>query len=753
MKGAKTILSPSNEFEKIPALASELKAWATMYPKLTDYVNGDCDYKELTVHLSSLKNILDPKSKESQVEYGFSDEDIKYIVDHARDGDFKQEEITEIVQEAREKESVESSYVNNIPRDWKNYQVPVGRDHSEYRINQFGIFRDIETINEETGQRNFSTKDVCRTPFILCGVSKPLYDDNIYYKIRFLNISEEIEEFWASQSTLLSRKELKNKFLSAGLNCPENNILLETIEYISLSIAEFGSKLKKEYSTKQCGWNENKSLFILGDRAISEKGVEPILSSGAGKGFHELEKSGDLKEWVGGVKNLFEYDVVRFKCYDVLTAPLKSILGVESHVTDHYGNTSVGKTFTAQLALSMIGDPDGLTLIAKSSIKGILVTVRDFSDLPLLIDESSDAGEKLAELVYPLTSNKGRVTSTVTKEREGGEEYHTAVMFTGEKPIRDCLPNSGQQYRVNELDDTLPTLDTKDINRVKQVIRDNHGHVIELYLKKIFEMRADGSLQKMYETCFDKLPATTSNIEGRSKAIFACIMTAGWILEEVFLEIGMPVKKAIPIVKYYFTKCITEKPVELEYMRALRVVLDWIHSDYGRFVFFDKADVPSEINDKNKKYGYVDYDFIDIIGSELTKKLRDENFSPTKIKEDWYKQGLTLSNDDGRPGNFRTSHKGYGSFYGVRIHRKIAEDLVGYDVRENEEDIKDKKFSQDEKVRLIFEAIRLLCKRYGEADVFLLRPLLSFQDLDELLQILTQSGKLFQKTQTTYKTF
>jgi uncharacterized protein (DUF927 family) len=742
------------EFDKIPALASEIKAWATMYPKLTDYVNGDCDYKELIVYLSSLKTVIDPKGKESQIEYGFTDEDIKYIVDHARGGDFKQDEITTIVQESREKERVESSYVNNNIRDWKDYDVPVG-DQSLYRINKHGIFRDIETIDEETGRHNFVTKDVCRTPFIICGVSEPLYDDNIYYKIRYASFKEEIKEFWASQSTLLSRKELKTKFLANGINCPENNILLETVEYISRSIAEFGSRLKKEYSTKQCGWNEDKSLFILGDRALSEKGAEPILSSGAGKGFPELEKKGELKEWVNGAKSIFEYDVVRFKCYDILTAPLKSILGVESHVTDHYGNTSVGKTFTSQLALSMVGDPEGLTLIAKSSIKGILVTVRDFSDLPLLIDESSDAGEKLAELVYPLTSNKGRVTSTVTKEREGGEEYHTTVMFTGEKPIRDCLPNSGQQYRVNELDDTLPTLETKDINKVKQVIRENHGHIIELYLKKIFEMRKDGSLQTMYETCFDKLPATTSNIEGRSKAIFACIMTAGWILEEIFLEIGMPVKKAIPIVKYYFNKCIIEKPVELEYIRALRVILDWIHSDYGRFVFFDKGDHPVELNDRNKKYGFVDYDYIDIIGTEFTKKMRDEGFSPSKIKEDLFKQGITVSNDEKRPGNYRTSRKDFGSYYGIRINRTIAEGLIGCDIKEpdgNEDEEKtEKTFSQEDKIRMIFEAIRLLHKRYGEADVFLLRPILNFSDLDDLLNILTRNGKIFQKSQTSYK--
>src|SRR5208283_1681567 len=180
--------------------------------------------------------------------------------------------------------------------------------------------------------------------------------------------------------------------------------------------------------------------------------------------------------------------------YDSMTAPLKAILGVESHCTDHYSNTSCGKTLSSWIALSMIGDAEQLTIGAKSTPKGILVHGRDFSDLPILIDESSDAGDNLADLVYTLTSNKGRVKNTVTGARDGGEEYHTTVMFTGERPIRDCLMNSGQKYRVTELYGTLPDIPTKEINKVKRVIQDHHGHVIELVIKKIFELREAGSL-------------------------------------------------------------------------------------------------------------------------------------------------------------------------------------------------------------------------------------------------------------------
>jgi putative DNA primase/helicase len=109
------------------------------------------------------------------------------------------------------------------------------------------------------------------------------------------------------------------------------------------------------------------------------------------------------------------------------------------------------------------------------------------------------------------------------------------------------------------------------------VIRDHHGHIIELYIKKIFELSETGFLHTMYDECLDSLPENTSNIEGRSKNIFACIMVAGKILESVFKDIGIPNENSVEIVKEYYQKCILDNPVELEYIRALRLILDWVY--------------------------------------------------------------------------------------------------------------------------------------------------------------------------------
>jgi hypothetical protein len=229
-------------------------------------------------------------------------------------------------------------------------------------------------------------------------------------------------------------------------------------------------------------------------------------------------------------------------------------------------------------------------------------------------------------------------------------------------------------------------------------------------------------------------------------------MLAGYILEQVFIEIGMPQKDSNPIVNKYYKKCIQDKPVELEYIRALRVVMDWINSDYKGFARFNTQYDDIVTIEKNKIYGFVDDTFIDVIGTEFSAKMKKEGYSPTKIREDWFKQGITISNDTKRPGTYRSSRKGYGPYAGVRITKSIAGDLVGY----NEVDTKANKeeetiFSQYEKINLIFDTIKLLTRIHNKAELFRMRAILTFPELDELLTILSTTGKIFKVNQTEYK--
>jgi hypothetical protein len=122
--------------------------------------------------------------------------------------------------------------------------------------------------------------------------------------------------------------------------------------------------------------------------------------------------------------------------------------------------------------------------------------------------------------------------------------------------------------------------------------------------------------------------------------------------------------------------CLLDNPVELEYIRALRAILDWVHSEYGRFGEIDPKYDDITTRDRSRRYGYVDRNHIDIIGTEFTKKMKDEGFSPSKIKQEWLDRGIIVSNDNERPGTHRITRDGK-TFVGIRIIRSKAEELIG----------------------------------------------------------------------------
>ena len=139
--------------------------------------------------------------------------------------------------------------------------------------------------------------------------------------------------------------------------------------------------LRKNFLQKETDGTPTNLFLYLGTRGITAKGTQPVLAVADEKGFPELDKKGTVQGWVYGIKSFLEHDttnILRFKMYDAMTAPLKAILGVESHCTDHYSNTSCGKTLSSWIALSMIGDAEQLTIGAKSTQKGILSTWKRF---------------------------------------------------------------------------------------------------------------------------------------------------------------------------------------------------------------------------------------------------------------------------------------------------------------------------------------------------------------------------------------
>lgn len=666
--------------------------------------------------------------------------------DRAKIGLKSKDEIASMISALDKPTSVEiDDNVNNeVMNDWNQYCVP-SLDNGYYTISNDGIVR-VEEKADKDGDVVEKTIEVCRSPFVLCGKSTPIHGNTTFYKIRFATSAGEVSEAWVEHAHLLTKKGITEKLVSLSINCPENNLQRETIDYISRSIAEFGQHFKTEFSSTQCGWSEDKTRFMLGDRVVTEDSVEPMLPVGNPVGFNATKKSGTLEGWVETTRGVIGCDIVRFKAYDAATAPLVYLLGLESHVTDTWGTSSEGKTFSSLIGLSMFGSTannDSLVLSQESTKNGVLVTIRDYSDIPLLFDETTGKEDKLKELVYQVASGLSKTKSTQDGKRCGSESYRTTLFLTGENTLRDSLDNAGQMYRVIELafDKEMPKYDPGYVDSVKKGLNANCGHVADLYVQKLIQKNSDGTLENMLNECLSSLPATESNIDGRSKVLFAGIMVAGKVLEEVFSEIGVSSKDAEEIVNKYYKKCITQNPIELEYIRALRTVLNTVSTEYKNFALCNNKEVVS--NDGSKKFGYVDDDYIDIYGTALTDILKRNGFKPTKIKESWAKLNLIAPKD--KSGNYRFYRFGEQE-PGVRIFRKKAEELLGLKKRS----IKSDPPKLDE-IAVVLETVKFLTKVRGQADLDLINQIVDNIAVESVINDLIHEGRVIQSSENVYK--
>jgi hypothetical protein len=65
--------------------------------------------------------------------------------------------------------------------------------------------------------------------------------------------------------------------------------------------------------------------------------------------------------------------------------------------------------------------------------------------------------------------------------------------------------------------------------------------------------------------------------------------------------------------------------------------------------------------------------------------MKDEGFSPSKIKQEWLDHGIIVSNDKKRPGTHRIIRE-KNNFVGIRIIRSTAEELIGLNYDNIDED-------------------------------------------------------------------
>jgi len=545
--------------------------------------------------------------------------------------------------------------------------------------------------NKEFGTFEHSTKTDIKTETvkdiyqIIC--YQPTWLNNYFIdqitKLHYVELcymhKEEVVTQIVSQKDVLTTAGLKG-LTAAGLNVPESKTRPLT-DYFANYISKSKTLCERPIHSR-FGWVFDDTGFVIGKNKLSSIGItEAYLTKDiALETIDALKPVGSLDGWIESTVGLLQYDNVRFVCYAVATALILKILGGASFVVELVGDTSLGKTITAQLAMSMFGNPQKLKLATSATKVFIERTCTTCSDLPIFLDETSMMqSDILTEISYMVANERSRGRG----KKEGGVEkvatWKTVMLTTGEVPLLSLGSLGGQDVRTVSVYGGVGAHDPKNVEQYKDQMEQNCGQIAPLIINKILENK--DKLKNHYLNIRDNLKeyskSDSTGATGRVVDTYALISLSGFILESVFEDIGIEVKDALSLIEHKFTDKMTHSDGSVS-DRAFMIVSDWIMENRKNFC----DDMEGAAGSRYDLFGNISmehpdneapYDYADIIPQKLNeiidKKLGHPGIS-SRILRDWFESGRIIG-EGGRKNIRATIKSGHKQMRVVRLKLPI----------------------------------------------------------------------------------
>lgn len=546
--------------------------------------------------------------------------------------------------------TVPKTNLNDQIVDWDKYNYPYG-----YGVKDGNLIEKYIVINSKSGDTEEEERVVSYTPFIFCKRTKPEEGKPTYYTIRYQISKQDTRqgEFTASMSDLTDQKTMQRLLTDHGILVAANQKDYVN-HYISLYLNEFGHLLKTEELIEQNGWNEDNTLFVMGNNGITKDGIVKVNSMiTTDKHITPFKQKGKLECWVQGATPILEFPKPRFMFYHGMSSALIKIVKAEQNVIDACGSTSTGKTATLIVVSSTMGNPstkpDGVALEVGDSYNPLLSHAAGLKDMPVIFEEVTTKARREATIKAVYNIANGVEKTRAQKNGALRNDVHSIssnVLISCEQPISNEIQNAGGRQRVKD----LPNLIEKSIencemiDRSKKILDENYGFFYPMLVQKI--MSDIDRVKELNDYALTKISANMSSLSkddiatvGRSKFIFASKLVAGYLCEEIFAEIGIPAKtkeETEKLVNDMFKECVLNNPVELDYLRALKEIQSWRATSPSEF--YIKG---SELTSNFKNFsGEVDGNNLKIDEKKLTAKLNAIGLS-TNVYADFFERSVT----------------------------------------------------------------------------------------------------------------
>lgn len=214
----------------------------------------------------------------------------------------------------------------------------------------------------------------------------------------------------------------------------------ELADYLQLQ----GKTAKRYTITSKTGWNDDFSAFVMPNGDIIGNTLNPIK-------YHALDRSsgydvqGTPLEWRDNVGNLALKNPSMMLAVGVaLSAPLLSILELDSYGVHLFEDSTHGKTTTLNLASSIYGKPKEIATSWNATPFALQNIASSRNDLFMPLDEISESTPKAVnQTAYSLFNGQGKAQG----HKDGGnreiKKWLIANLSTGETDLESYLKASG----------------------------------------------------------------------------------------------------------------------------------------------------------------------------------------------------------------------------------------------------------------------------------------------------------------------
>jgi len=282
------------------------------------------------------------------------------------------------------------------------------------------------------------------------------YDENVGYEV--MRVRHWLpQEGWQEQSLQSSLLARPTDF-EAALRDHSIQPLIRNrmVMYMDSFLREVRKATKIRRLFRSMGWKENNTKFVLGDRLYQKDGgiIHAGASSRSASFLEGFNEKGSLEAW-RELTQIFDHPGLEAHAFMLLTAfaaPLLQLCNRDGFTVSAVGHTGLGKSTIGKFLTSVYGYWKDTWIGRNSTVNARIERLGTYNSIPAYMDEITTIDpEEFRDLVYMVTTGKGKDALTRSRETREGAKWQTIMVVSTNDPLQAKLQTVKQNPEAESM--------------------------------------------------------------------------------------------------------------------------------------------------------------------------------------------------------------------------------------------------------------------------------------------------------------